>query len=106
MHTPWNITQPQKRVKSLPFAAVRRWTWRVLRQVKYVRHRKTNSLSSNLYVESKKFKKLVNTTKKKKTHRYREHTVVTSGKREGGKGDIRTGKWELHIIGSRVYWTT
>ena len=31
MHTPWNITQPQKRVKSLLFAAVRRWTWRVFR---------------------------------------------------------------------------
>ena len=35
--------------------------------------RKTNTLY-HLYVESKKYNKLVNITKKKQTHRYREQT--------------------------------
>ena len=37
----------------------------------------------HLYVESKKYNKLVNVTWKKKTHRYREQTNHYSGEREG-----------------------
>ena len=43
-------------------------------KVKYVRQRKTNTVCYHLYVESKKYNKLVNKTKKKQTHRYREGT--------------------------------
>ena len=43
-------------------------------KVKYVRQRKTNTVCYHLYVESKKYNKLVNKTKKKQTHRYRERT--------------------------------
>ena len=39
-----------------------------------VRQRKTNTLQYHLYVESKKYNKLANITKKKLTHRYREQT--------------------------------
>ena len=34
----------------------------------------TNTVCYHLYVESKKYNKLVNITKKKQTHRYREQT--------------------------------
>ena len=38
------------------------------------RQREANTVWYHLYVESKKYNKLVNTTKKKQTHRYREQT--------------------------------
>ena len=37
------------------------------------RQRKTNAICCCLYVKSKKYNKLVNTTKKKQNHRFREH---------------------------------
>ena len=52
--------------------------------------RKTNTVQYHLYVESRKYNKLVNTREKKQTHRYREQTMVTSGVR----GKIRLGDWE------------
>ena len=42
--------------------------------MKQVRHRKTNTIWYLLYMETKKYKKLVNITKKKQTHRYSEQT--------------------------------
>ena len=36
--------------------------------------KKTNTVSYQLYVESKKYNKLVNMTKKKQIHRYRGQT--------------------------------
>ena len=41
------------------------------------------------YVESKKYNKLVNITKKKQTHRYREQTSFITGERGVGRGDVR-----------------
>ena len=49
--------------------------------------RKINTVWYHLYVESKKYNKLVNITKKKQTHRYREETRVMNEEREG-KGAI------------------
>ena len=42
-------------------------------------------------MESKKYNKLVNITKKKQTHRYREQTNGYQGKREVGKDNIGVG---------------
>jgi len=41
-------------------------------------------------VESKMYNKVVNLTKKKQSHIYRE-LVVTSGEREAGRGNIEVG---------------
>ena len=49
-----------------------------------ISQRKTNTVWHCLYVESKKYNKLVNITKKKQTHRYREQTSDYSG--EEGEG--------------------
>ena len=48
---------------------------------------KTNTAWDNLYVESKKYNRLVSITKKK-IHRYREQI---SGERKGGGGSILVG---------------
>ena len=56
----------------------------------------TNTLSYHLYVESKKYNKLVNITKKKQTHWYREQTMVTRGEREVGA--IQEGEDYYRII--------
>ena len=49
---------------------------------------KTNIVWYHLHVESKKYNKLVNTTKKNETHRYREQTSGCLWKE---------GKWEGSI---------
>ena len=49
------------------------------------RQRKTNTVSYHLYVELKKYNKLVNITEKQQTNRYREQT---SGHQWG------EGRWE------------
>ena len=55
-----------------------------------ISQRKTNSIWYHLLVESKKYKKLVNITKKRKpTHIYRE--VVTSGKTYARNGNVGVG---------------
>ena len=57
-------------------------------------------------VLSEKYNKLVNITKKKQTHRYREQT---SGY-YWGRGNIGVGEWEIQTmgckIGSWLYCTT
>ena len=69
-HTQWNTTQLLKK-KLLPFAI----TWMDLKGIMLseMSQRKTNTVCYHLYVDSKK-EKLVNITKKKQTHRYREQT--------------------------------
>ena len=51
--------------------------------------RKTNIVLYHLYVESKKWNKLVNMTKKKQIHRYREQTSVYHWGVGSGKGQYR-----------------
>ena len=55
---------------------------------------KTNTVWYHLYMESKKYNKLVNITKKRETHRYREQTngCQCGG---GGGGNTGVGKWEI-----------
>ena len=53
---------------------------------------KTNTVWYRLYLESKKYNKLVNKTKKKQTHRYREQT---SGSQWGGRGHRGGGRYKL-----------
>ena len=43
-------------------------------------------------MESKKYDKLVNITKKKQTHDRENKLMVTSGEREGGRGNIGLGE--------------
>ena len=57
-----------------------------------ISQRKTNTVQYHLYVESKKYNKLVNITKKKQTHRRREQTSGYQwgegrGRRNLGVGD-------------------
>ena len=54
--------------------------------VKWVRQRKTNIIGYHLYVESKKYNKLVNITKKTQTHRYIEQTSGYKWGEGRGKG--------------------
>ena len=54
-----------------------------------ISQRKTNTVRYHFYVESKKYNKLVNITKKKQTHRYREQT---SGY-QCGWGGVIEGCW-------------
>ena len=49
-----------------------------------VRQRKKNTVWYHLYVESKKYNKLVNITEKKQTHRYGEQTSRDHGEGWGG----------------------
>ena len=67
-----------------------------------ISQRKTNTVWYHLYFEYKTYNKVVNETKKKQTHRYREQKrsrltdienklVVTNGEREGRKGKTEVG---------------
>ena len=49
-------------------------------------------------MESKKYNKLVNKTKKKQTQDLENKLVVTSGDREGGQGNIGVGDEKKFII--------
>ena len=59
----------------------------------------TNTTLDHLYVESKKYKKLVNITQKKQNHKYREQTgnyQLGTGQKEGqytSKGLRGTNYW-------------
>ena len=70
-----------KRMKFFPFAP----TWMDLEGIMLleVRQRKTNTIRYHLYVESKKYNKLVYITKKQRTHTENK-LVVTNGESEGG----------------------
>ena len=50
-------------------------------------------------MESKKYNKLVDITKKKQTHRYREQT---SGYQREGEGHIRAGERDRQTIGYKI----
>ena len=50
--------------------------------------RKTNTVRYLLYIESKKYNKLVNITKKKQIHRYREQTSGYQWGQGRGRGNI------------------
>ena len=82
-------------------------TWMDLEGIRLseISQTKTNTVWYHLYVESKKYTKIVNITKKKQTHRYRE-LVVTS---RGARGHIRVGEWKVQTIGykigSKIYCT-
>ena len=52
------------------------------------RKRKTNTVWYHLYAESKKYNKLVNITKKKQTHRYREQASGYQWGEGKGEGEI------------------
>ena len=62
--------------KELQFAICKKhgWTWRVL---------------CHLHVESKKYNKLMNLTKKKQTHKYREQTSGYQRGERRGKGQYK-----------------
>ena len=67
------ILLSHKKNEILPFAA----TWIDLEGImlsEISQTRKTNAVWYHLYVESKKYNKIVNITKKKQTQRYREQT--------------------------------
>ena len=51
----------------------------------------TNTVCYHLYVESKKYNKLVNVTKKNKLTDTENKLVVTGRKREEGRGNIGVG---------------
>ena len=61
-----------KKNKILPYAI----TWMDLEGIilSEVSQTKTNTLRHHLFLESKRYNKLVNITKKKQIHRYREQT--------------------------------
>ena len=79
-----------KRMTFCPFAA----TWMDLEGIMLseINQRKSNTIPYYLYVESKKYNKLVNKTKKKHTHREREQTSIyqwAKGRGNTGLGIIR-----------------
>ena len=51
-------------------------------------------------MESKKYNKLVNTTKKNRLTDIENKLGVTSG--EGQRGNIRVGEWEVQTIGCKI----
>ena len=60
--------------------------------------------------ESKNLKQKMNIRKKKETHRYREHTRVTSGEKDGegqerGRGPQGTNCYVESNWASGIYWT-
>ena len=83
-----------KKNETLPFAAM----WMDLEGIMLseISQRKTNTVWYHLYVESKKYNRLVNITKKRQTHRYR---AQTSGYQGGGEGHYR-GRG----VGGANYW--
>ena len=56
----------------------------------------------HLFVESKKYKKIVSITKKEQIHRYGEQTSGNNKEREEGRGKTSVGKWEAQTIGSKI----
>ena len=54
--------------------------------------RKTNTVRYHFYVESKNYNKLVNITKNKQTHRYREQTSGYQWGEGKERGNVRAGE--------------
>ena len=57
-----------------------------------ISQRNENTIQYHLYLEHKKYNKLVNLTKKKQIYRYGEQLAVTRGEREIGTGNTGVGK--------------
>ena len=49
-------------------------------------------------MESKKYNKVVNITRKKQTPNIENKLVITSGGREAGRSKIGVGNWKVQII--------
>ena len=64
--------------------AATKMDWRALGQVKSDRQREINVIWYHVYVESKKYNKLVNKKKKKQTYIYRIQTWLSVGREGGG----------------------
>ena len=62
--------------------------------------RKKKKGKNHLYMKPEKYSILVNITKKKKTHRYREQT--SGYHRGGGRGNTGVGGWEVQTIGCNI----
>ena len=64
--------------------------------------RKKNTAQYQLFVESKKYNKIVSVTKKKQTRRYGEQTSGNNKERQEGRGKTGVGKWEVQTFGSKI----
>ena len=80
-----------KKKEILPFAATGISLESTMLRV-YVRQRKTNTVCYHLYVESKKYNKLVKKTKISRLTDIEKKLVVTSWYKEGRKGNKRIGE--------------
>ena len=82
-----------KKNEILPFAA----TWMDLEGIMLseISQRKTNTVWYNLYVESKKYNKLVNVVKQRQNHRYRQQTSGYQWVGEEGNVGLESGKCKL-----------
>ena len=56
-----------------------------------ISQRKINTVWYHLYVESKKYNKLVNIKKRSRLTDIENKLMITSGEREGGRGNIGIG---------------
>ena len=80
-----------KKNKILPFVA----TWMDLEGIMLseISHRRTNTVCYHLYVESKKYNKLVNISKKEADSDTENKLVVSRG--AVGRGNIGVKEWEV-----------
>ena len=78
----WEYYSDIKKNEILPFTA----TWMDLEGIMLseISQTEKDTVWYHLYVESKKYNKLVNTTKKRRLTDTENKLMVTSGKREGG----------------------
>ena len=76
-----------KKNKILPSAA--KWMDLEGIMLSKISQRKRNTVCYHLYVESRKYNKLVNITKKKQTHGYRNQTSSYHWREASGKGQYR-----------------
>ena len=67
-----------------------------------INQRKTNAIWYHLYMESKKYNKVVNIIRNKQTPNIENKLVVTSGEREEGRSKTGVGNWEVQIIMYKV----
>ena len=94
------ILLSHKKNEIMPFAA----TWMDLEGIMLseISQRKTNTVWYHLYMESKKCNRLVNITKRKKTHGYREQTSGYQWEEGRGRGIIGVEDWEVQTIRDKI----